>query len=673
MIDAKKLIAGFLILAAGASSSVFIFSYLSAPAAGTELAANSNPSPIGDNAFLAQNTDENLSPEITNSPDNITGILTGTVLTGIMDANPNGPVTDANGNQIATPPNQAAMLAELSNSAALKNFKAPDWDAEAAAQKLNLVSESASATLAYKEALRNVFEKYIVQPDLQDVIQSASGDPSALAIAAPALSNALAEAVQIPTPPTLINFQKSFVKFLTYEQNVLKVAQNATTDPVKASLILQAENNKQQTALNQFKNELEKAPLINLSLNTVPSSLGEHNNNFIGFVNSIFGVPRVYAQFVVFDPTIFGKMVLEYAQELALQLLKNELINVVQNKVLAWVQGSGAPRFITSWADTFINAYTATAINALNGITPNLCPAFGPLINVALNITTPSAGYGFQTCTMSTANMKNFYNDFANGGWNSYFNMLQPNNNFYSGLMRTQDTVEAAASNQLSATQAKSVAASGFSGSKVCADVSNPDGTSLWCVDNETGERTLAPADGCPAGSQELTVPNGGLCADGTEPKTTTPGQVTAEISAKALGSNIDLIVNANNLMGILVAMTESLMNSLINSAQNAIDSGLAGIQPSPPPANNTPTSTPLSCAPRTTTATAGTSFSIGAMGGNPDPGGNINYAWAAPGANPENSTGPMFSGIYNTTGTYNIYLTDQPDNGTTTCNVVVQ
>ena len=399
MIDSKKLIAGFLILAAGVSSSVFIFSYLNAPTTSTELStnSNSNPSPVGDNAFLAQNTgnaDESLSPDITNNPNNLTGTLTETMLTWIMAANPNGHVTYNNGNQVAVSPNQAAMLAELSKNAAFKNFKAPDWDIQAATQKLNLVSESTSATATYGEAVNNIFEKYIIKPDIQDVVQNAAGDPSALAIAAPALSSALAEAIQIPTPPTLVDFQKSFIKFLTYEQNALRVAQNAATDPVKASLILQSENTKQQTALNQFKNELGKASLVNLSLNTILNP-GKHNNNIFGFVNAIFGVQKAYAWGIDFDPAVFGRMLWDYAQQLALQLLKNYLINFIQNKVLAWIQGSGAPQFITSWADTLINVYTAAAISTLNKITPNLCPTFGPLVNVALNITTPSVSSGF--------------------------------------------------------------------------------------------------------------------------------------------------------------------------------------------------------------------------------------------------------------------------------------
>ena len=264
--------------------------------------------------------------------------------------------------------------------------------------------------------------------------------------------------------------------------------------------------------------------------------------------------------------------------------------------------------------------------------------------------------------------MKDFYNDFSKGGWDAYFNMLQPNNNFYSELMSTQDAMAVKASNQQAATQAQSAAAQGFKGTRICADGSDPDGTS--CVDSKSGEYLPKKLDGT-CGAGETLMPNGGLCADGTEPKTTTPGQITAGLSAKVLGSNIDLIVNANSLTGIAVAMTESLMNTLVSGAING--NGLAGAQPSPPPASSTPQPIPLSCTPQTETISIGTSFTMGATGGNPDTSGNITYTWAAPGATPTSFIGPIFSGVYNATGTYNIYLIDPPDSGRATCSVVVQ
>ena len=116
MLDVKKLIAGFLILAIGATASVLIFSSLANQKTESNIAENTNPSPVGNNAFLAQQTGANLTPEITNDPNNLTGALTDTMLNGIMNANPQGPTTDANGNQVMSQPNQAQMIAALSNA-----------------------------------------------------------------------------------------------------------------------------------------------------------------------------------------------------------------------------------------------------------------------------------------------------------------------------------------------------------------------------------------------------------------------------------------------------------------------------------------------------------------------------------------------------------------------------
>jgi hypothetical protein len=728
MLDVKKLIAGFLILASGASSSIFIFSYLNSSSANgsasAQLAANSNLSP--GNAFAAQDDSQaDLPPAITTDPNNVTGQLTTAVLTGIIDANPDGPQTDTDGSQAANPPDESQIMAELSDSSAVKNLQVPDWDAEATAQKLNLVSESDAAKNAYGEAFQNIYEKDIAQTDLKNVFSNTDNvDPDALAIATPAITDALAQAVNIPTPPSLVSFQKSFIKLLTYEQNALQTAQDASTDPVKAALILQAETSKQQTALNQFKDQVEKAPL---AMNTIPNTDGESNGS-LAFLDTLFGVPTAHAQWAVSDWlgdagdwTEVGDTLWAYAQKLLLQMAINVLTNFVQNQVLKWVNGSGAPRFVTAWADTFVNAGLAAANAKLQTLSNNVCPAFGPLINIALKTKTPSTK-GTQTCTLPLTSMQSFYNSFTGGGGTaSLLNVLQPNNNFYSQLLSIQDQVAATNNTRQNATQAKTVAASGFNGDQVCADGSNPNGTSTACDDDSAPE----PEDTCPAGytleigtsgnaggtqatggmcmpnvvgnppipapqtekCDDGTLPtvkqNGGACDNGQEPTVTTPGQTTNQVFSKALGSNVDLAVNAKSLAGIVLAVTESLMSALVGQATKAINTGvnsigtggggITSVQPIP-----TPSSTPVAvasttCNPTMQNVSAGSVFSIGATGGAADQNGNYpTYTWTASGSTPASATGSLFQGTYSVPGTYNVNVVASTDNTSATCQVVV-
>ena len=745
MIDVKKLIAGFLILATGAGSSVLIFSYLGSLRANSgsssELMANSNLSPVSGNAFLPQSQSEDmgstLTPDVTNSPDNITGNLTDTLLNGIMAANPQGPATDANGNPIMTPPDQAKMLADLSNNAALKNFKAPNWDTEADAITLNIAKNySHDDVTAYIKAIGDITENNFIQSGAQDSLTQAlngsdsatSGlDPSLMSTFAPLTTDALNKIANLKTPDPLARFQKSLVRLLVYEKNIAKLADNLSEDPVKTSLIINIEEKNANLAAQNLQNELQKAlqsgafavndgsrsglaknePTPNSSL------LKDLPNGLLAAIKNLFAIkiadaqdaagqtmsamtahtatvssdaaanaaaignvpvnnPSAAIKQTAKDQETFTNTLEEFASKLALQILKNSLIYFIQNKVLVWIQGSGAPRFITSWADTFVNAAQAAAVSALNRITPNICPSFSPLINAALKVTTPSIVSGFQTCTMSTANMKIFYTDFSSGGWNSYFNMLQPNNNFYSQLMVTQDAVEVVAANQAAATQAKSIAAQGYIGDQICVDGSDPNG--VRCVNDNTGEIFNPNNDGF-CDQEETAVPNNGLCANGSEPKTTTPGQMTAAVSAKALGSSIDLAVSANDITGIAVALTESLMTGLMNSAQKTINnqinqiggSGILSVLPLSSPTNS------ISCIPASTTVSIGSPFSVTATGGKINS--NYNpptYTWSAPGASPATFTGAIFTGTYNSVGTHDVTVTASTDKTTATCEIVV-
>jgi len=705
MIDVKKLIAGFLILTTGAISSVLIFSSINSPRASigsSGLAINSTSSLIGNNAFEQQSSDDigNASTSaIVNDPNNLTVKLAGTLLNGIANANPDGPITDDNGNIIMTPPSQAKMVTELSSDAALKNFEAPNWEAQATSQKLNLVSESDSAKTAYGKAVADVINNNIIQTNLQSIVKNAAtnSDTNSLDIIKLDISNALTETLQIPTPPSLLNFQKSLVKFLVYEQNALQTADDAQTDPLKASLTLKAESNNNQSAANQLKNELDKTPLISISLNNPKNS--NQDNNLFGFINNILGVHKAYAIFgvgdITFEPTAIAEWIEEFAENLALQLLKNLIISIMQNKVLGWVKGAGLPKFVTSWAVSLANAFQSSALSYLNGITPQLCPQIAPSISMSLKITTqgqPSqsspvtgiAGIGAKgnICTLNVPS--GFKTNFLAGGLPAYYNTLDPNNNFYSQFFSVQDSVQQAAAAQAAATQAKSVAAQGFKGDQVCADGSNPNGS--YCVDDETGESFPAIINnGTPSCAPlETLFPNGGLCTDGSEPITTTPGKTTGDVTASALGSNIELVVNANNIAGIMAAFADSLMSSLIKSALATVSTqinGALGLPGGPTaPAGSggmlsvaTTTAPAVSCGPSSTTLPAGNTFSLAAGGGTPDTSGNTpSYSWSAPGASPASMTGAVFNGSYTTAGTYNITVTASTGGAAATCQVIV-
>lgn len=718
MIDVKKLIAVFLILAAGASSSVLIFSYLNNQkmAAGVHagLAVDSSLSPLGSNAFAPRpedNADNGPSPEITNSPNNLMGTVTGAVLAGVIAANPEGPATDANGNQTMKSPDQAKILAALANDATIKNFKIPDWEAEAAAQKLNIVKNSTSATIAYLQSFNDIFQKDIAQNNIESITNKNAdvSDPDILAVTAPAIKSAFDEAVQIPTPQNLVGLQKSFVKLLAYQKNIVQITAASANDPIQSSLILEGENSKYQAAVAQFKSEVQKNPFRDLALQSnsnnglsfedVPND-GKQTGP-LAFFDAALGIPTAHAVLALLPSQIvhiiatwagtaatwetIANQLWEFMKSLALQMVKNIAIHYIQNKVLAWVKGTGQPKFVQQWAKTLVNVGIASANAKLNNITPLICNGYGPAISAALrmDVNIGVNGGAIRNCPAGTVDATQI-NLSQPGGWDSYYSMLQPQMNFNTQLMSAQDAMNAAQGTAQTASAEKTAAAQGFKGDQKCEDGSNPNGTSSMCMNLSTGEMYPEAGLGCTSGDEAFIQTNGGLCANGKEPTVTTPGQITVGVALKAFGTGPDLVVNANNLTGIVVAMAESLMSSIatkaVASANQSIDeeanaglysSAISTAMSSTPP---NPAMPSVSCSPNPTTQISGSPAMLMARGGPFDANGNPPvYKWTAPEATFP-ATGPygdLFPGVYTAVGTYNVIVSPSTAPGTSATCVV--
>ena len=801
MIDVKKLIAGFLILATGAASSVFIFSSINNSAqinngASSGLALNfttSSPSSIG-NAFAPQSQPENtsgdISPDVANDPNNMTGALTSAILSGVMSANPQGPNTDSDGNQTMAPPDQTQILAQLTNDPTLKDFQPPDWDSEANSIALNISDDnSQSSTISYINAASDILNENYLQSNLQDYLSqyamdSSNVDPSFAPLLSSSADNALNNAISLQTPKKFADYQKNLVKLLVYEKNIAELVNTAIQDPLRFSFTLEAEKSKIDLTLQNLQTELDKDtqdsfsyndPSYNKSPYSTPLNVFAVVKNFfivktanaadssadiaaaaivatglaIHVANMIsqqaaqttkastqaaadaaaaialstgaraagaaldatpgLSVPVVdnvaYAQRIaantkqtaittVNTAQTWIQKLLAYADQLALQMVKNTLIHFIQAKVLTWIQGSGAPRFVQAWATTFVNVAQAAATSYLNSQAPNVCPTFGPLLKMSLQIqaNTPNT----QTCTIQQPyNLAAFYNNFssASNSLKTFYNILTPNNSFFSQLMTVQDSMQIAAGNNQNAIKAKTTSASGYTGDQVCADGTNPNGS--YCVDDETGETFSAIiTNGTPSCAPlETLFPSGGLCGDGSEPKVTTPGDITKSITGEGLGSSIKLTVTVKNFEDLALTLIDSLMTSIMNTAQSDINNqingiGLTSISAITPigttatTTGNVGTSTvnigtgitsAISCSPSTQTASVGSGVSISAAGGSLDTNGNPpTYSWVAPGATPATSAGSTFIGTYSSPGTYGVAVTASTGNTQAGCSVIV-
>jgi hypothetical protein len=640
MIDVKKLVTGFLILAVAASAAALLVSTIGANAGGGDgagdaaangggsggnaglaivggtLGANGMASANGanggtDSAFLPQapaqdainnvdTDDDGVDPALVSStdaimsdPNNLTGILANTYLSNLALTNPDGPATDANGNPTLTPPDSNSVIAQFVSSSTDANLQVPDWDAEADQVPVTITSSSPAALATYGSALDAILNNDIVQPDLQDMLSN-NTDPSFEPYVEGKVQTALQDIAGLKTPTPAVALQKSLIKTLVYAKDSIALAANSNTDPLKTELVLEAEGTKYDAAVNDLQTQVQNAQAQNLFSMAAtgtdqPSEIG--SGGILASIQSLVGIPVAHAFLPVVAPAsdigiwaTVAQMIKAEVKDVVLQIIKNTIVFAMQKTIFAAIKGSGAPAFIQQWGNTLANAFQTSALGALNsqmscvGVAP-----FAAQLELTLGATyQPNKKIcAVQFSAQLGNNLKqlnNFYNDFSSSGWLTYGATMQPDNNYYGATFFTAQVVANTAQNSQNAAQAKAIAGQGFHGSSVCADDSNPNGFTLQC--QYPGSQILyTQSASCPSGSVSIgSFGNDGLCDNGEEPLVQTPGAIFNGMVGSAVNGNFSLITSANNWAGLASGLFVSIMQQVLNSLATSAISDAGGL-----------------------------------------------------------------------------------------------
>jgi hypothetical protein len=730
MIDVKKLITGFLILAVAAVCSGLIFSLVNFSSTATVKTASgitiSADTAAADdsNAFLpteaqVQETAAALAPELASStmmvsstdPTNLTDNLAAEFVNGVVVANPNGAIgTDVDGNPTFATPDVNAIAANLVESSSIQTLQIPDWDTEAASIPVTVVATSSATALTdYGEAMNGILNGHL-NAQVQSIAsnQTDSATTGDITYVESQVQSALQDAASLKTPAPAAAYQKSLLANLVYEKNMLQLYTLAQTDPVKASLIFQQEDTKFSAVQQNFVNQAQELTSNYLSLEQAPQK--PQNGILLSFINNTFGVPEAHAMWPVFDPATWGLISANewtniqdqleaILKNTLLQILKNTLTALIQQKVLTWIQGSGAPRFITNWGTTLVNAAQTNALNALNkDMTCGTYSAFTPQLNVTLKVFySPSANScanQFQAA-LGANSFQQFYNKFSNGSFIAFGASTLPSGNPYGAQFFEAQKTDIAFHNQQSATALQTQTSQGFKGDQICSDGSNPSGNSTMC---ETPSGVYDPPNvtggACPAGDKATTIPNGGLCENGEQPVVTTPSAVTGFTLQNTEGATHGQIAAANDIIGVINSVMSSLVmglaNATVSAAGKLVNQTLSSMSPSSitsGAATAAPAPIPLACNPLTqtipsaltgaptstgSTATSTSPASLSAGGGTLDANGNTPiYSWSD--TNGVTNTGPLFSDTFTIPGTYTVTLGDSTGDASATCTVIQQ
>lgn len=216
-----------------------------------------------------------------------------------------------------------------------------------------------------------------------------------------------------------------------------------------------------------------------------------------------------------------------WIEEFIQTTLMKTLLDQLVNQIIGYVQGDGDPKFVTNWETLLADAGNKAAGQFAQEVGLGfLCSPFNLQIQLAL-LPTPQFGFSERNgCTLDdiVGNIEAFYDDFNNGGWIAYGNAWLPQNNFFGVLLDATQELSIRKEVAAAAEWSAAIAGGGF--------------------------LSIKDADG----------------------NIVTPGKALGDLTSKAIGTDIDFILNAEQLGDYVEAIANSLINRLIKE-------GVAGIK----------------------------------------------------------------------------------------------
>ncbi len=236
----------------------------------------------------------------------------------------------------------------------------------------------------------------------------------------------------------------------------------------------------------------------------------------------------------------------------SLELLKKRLLDMVVDQTVNWIQGNGEPLFITDWQLFFAQSANIASADLIRELgLGSLCRPFG--VQLQLAVMQPPRFSRSISCTLDKiiGNALNFYEDFRSGGFIAYREMWQPQNNFYGAVLMALEEKESRVASAVFASTQEALAGNGILGTKRCYP--------------KPGAFVV---DGVPFEVQAKRNPWDFYCF------ITTPGSQVGALVAKAIGSDIDYIINSQDLAAYVAAISDALINRLVREGVN----GLRGV-----------------------------------------------------------------------------------------------
>ncbi len=253
----------------------------------------------------------------------------------------------------------------------------------------------------------------------------------------------------------------------------------------------------------------------------------------------------------------------KYVLDALLASLKKRLLDEITNETIQWIQNGKTPVFTQNFGDVFRTAADQAAGDVLQNLGEGqLCTGL-PQKLYNLQLTQPQPLRQSVSCTLSqvVGNIEAFKQNFSQGGWVGYQDLLMPQNNQYGIMILTQQALQNELSQKTQSAVLLQQVNQGFN-IKQCTTWRLYEKATNQPVPNSDENVTDQPPSADPALEYRC-----------VEEKVTTPGRTVADSVSKALGSNIDFIVNTNDLSNALGMVLDAAFNRLMKAGVSGLAS----------------------------------------------------------------------------------------------------
>ncbi len=217
----------------------------------------------------------------------------------------------------------------------------------------------------------------------------------------------------------------------------------------------------------------------------------------------------------------------QWAEEFVQTFLQKAILDVVVDQIITYIQGGGKPQFVTDWKGFLEDAGQRAVGDFVKSLGAGfLCEPFSLELQIAFGGGSKKKFSEEAKCTLDDIieNVENFSNDFREGGWIAYGETWKVQNNFVSSFINISEKLGLEKEAAELAALNEAVSGKGFLSSKKCTTDSQ-------------GKKTC---------------------------KLVTPGSTLGDLTSKALGSDIDFLLNADQLGDYVSAIVDALLNRVI-------------------------------------------------------------------------------------------------------------